>query len=58
MAIKSGNDHAFTRESLYGIKSENTFAVVFGVVLEAIILIYFMGKLERRMAPWAHDVSV
>ncbi|MEM7224775.1 MAG: agmatinase [Pseudomonadota bacterium] len=26
MALKPENDHAFTRESLYGVKAENTFA--------------------------------
>jgi NitT/TauT family transport system permease protein len=40
------------------LQADFVFAVVLAVVLEAIILLSLMRRIEERVTPWAHDISV
>jgi NitT/TauT family transport system permease protein len=40
------------------LQAEFVFATVFVVILEALVLLSIMRLAERKIAPWAHDISV
>jgi len=40
------------------LQADYVFATIFSVVVEALLLLSLMRKIEERVAPWAHDISV
>jgi ABC-type nitrate/sulfonate/bicarbonate transport system permease component len=40
------------------LQAEFVFATALVVILEALVLLSIMRFVERKIAPWAHDISV